>query len=492
MYQVLGHYINGWWIDCLMHAEVIDNINPSTEEVLGRFPKATQVNVADAVAAARKAQKKWRQVSRVERAERFYKVADLLMKHHDKIMHAISLETGKNLNEAHAEILEAQHMALYVAGTGRLPFGEVVASEIAAKESIVIRKPKGVVAVISPWNFPLAIGFWCSIPSIVEGNCVVQKPSELTPLTAQYAAEIYDEAGFPAGVFNLIQGDGETGAELVKADVDVILFTGSAEVGQQIRRHCAGTWHKTCSCEMGSKSAVMVFGDGDFDLALDACIASSFKLSGQRCVSAGRILIERSIYGKFCDVFVERVKQQVVVGDPFDTPAPYCGPLISHEHTERVLKFNEMVVADNDAKILIPGCRMDKGFNFVSPFVYQCEWSDKPFLKQEVFGPNVSLIPFNDTDDAIRIYNDTDYGLSLGVISDDFRKHRQLRNECRAGMLYLNGGSIAAESHLPFGGVGKSGNGWKSAAGTYKAVTDEMVVTTNFENKIQWAQGMRS
>ena len=486
------HFVGGDWVT---DNPSFDAINPSTEGKIGTFPTATAEIIDEAVAFAQETFLSWRSVSRVQRADLFDNLAQLIKRDHNKLRDAISLETGKNLNESHAEVIEALHMCQVVASFGRQPFGEAIASELSTKEAVVTRKPKGVVAVISPWNFPLAIGsFWCSAPALLEGNTVVHKPSELTPMIAQMAAELYAEAGFK-GAYSLIHGSTETGKALVKSDVDCILFTGSAEVGMEIRKHCASTWHKTCSCEMGSKSAVMIFEDGDADLALDVSVASAFKLSGQRCVSSGRLLIQRSVFDEFCRRFVERVAE-VTTGDPFTDPAPFYGPLISAAQRDRVREFNNLVNMDSDCEVLmwanegVKELHPDKGY-FVRPQVYKCEWADKPFLKNEVFGPHVALIPFDDTADAIRIYNDTDYGLALGVVTDDFRKHRRLRDECNTGMLYINGGSIAAESHLVFGGVGKSGNGWKSAAGTYQAVTEEIAVTTNFEQGISWAQGMK-
>tara|TARA_Y100000310_G_C20472478_1_gene710769 strand:- start:201 stop:923 length:723 start_codon:yes stop_codon:yes gene_type:complete len=238
---------------------------------------------------------------------------------------------------------------------------------------------------------------------------------------------------------------------------------------------------------MGSKSAVIVFEDGKLDLAVDAAVASAFKLSGQRCVSSGRILVERSILDKFTEKFVEQVKSRVSVGWPWDEPVPFYGPLISDKQAAKVVKYNDLVKDDSDASVLIDYTAVDR---YVSPFVYTCEWDDKPYLKEEVFGPHVAIVPFDDIDDAIRIYNDTEYGLALGVITEDFRKMRKIRDECDTGMLYLNGGSVAAESHLDFGGVKKSGNGHKTAIGTVEAVTDKIAVTTNYEDGISWAQGM--
>ena len=493
MYQG-KNYINGEWRDV---TESYETVNPATEEVYGTFPNRVE-EAGLAVTAARESFDSWRKESRVRRAEYFDVLAQLIKRDHDKLKDAISIETGKNLNESHAEVIEALHMCQFAAASGREAFGTCVASGLPTKDAYVIRKPRGVVAVISPWNFPLAIGsFWSSAPALVEGNTVVHKPSELTPMVNQIVAELYQEAGFPAGVFNLVHGDGKVGATLVRGDVDVILFTGSSEVGQDIRTHCASTDSKRTCIECGSKSATIVFDDGDMELALDAAVASAFKLSGQRCVSSGRLIVQRSIFDKFAEEYTNRVSA-LVTGDPFKSPAPFYGPLISHEQMDKVEAFNQLVREEDalddegSASVLLNGGRLDPdpGY-FLTPFVYKCEWNrDKPFLSQEVFGPHVALIPFNDLDDAIRIYNDTDYGLALGVVTDDFRKHRRLAQECTTGMLYINGGTVAAESHLPFSSWKKSGYG-SSAAGTYKAVTHTMSITVNYEEgKVQWAQGM--
>lgn len=497
------NYVNGWFeIDT--DWQIFNAINPSTEKVYGEFPLTNESGVLQAVEYARKAFGPWRSLSRVARAEFFDKLAQLLKRDHEALRDAISVETGKNLNESHAEVIEALHMCQYVASMGRQPYGEVVASELATKDSYVIRKPRGVVAVISPWNFPLAIGsFWCAAPAILEGNTVVHKCSELTPMINQMVAQLYHEAGFPKGVFNLIHGDGSTGSHLVRADVDVVLFTGSSEVSQNIKQHCATTYSKTCSSECGSKSATIIFDDGDMNLALDVAVASAFKLSGQRCVSSSRLLIQRSIFDQFAEAFVERARTGVFVSDPFqcgeNCNGKLCyGPLISAEHHARVHSFNEIVRHDSDAVVLydpdaVEGSLKSQGWSgyFMRPFVYKCEWLNKEFLKNEVFGPHVALIPFDNLDDAIRIYNDTDYGLALGIVTDDYRKHRRIAQECTTGMLYVNGGSIAAESHLPFSSWKKSGYG-ASASATWKAVTHSMTITTNYEEgKVSWAQGMK-
>jgi len=494
------NYINGEFIQysaCLG----FEKTNPSNGAKISLYPCTPKSDVERAVSCARDAFHKWKNISRVKRAEYFDRVAKIIESNLEAIANVISLETGKNYNESIAEVNEALHMAQYAFASGRMPHGEVVASEIAEKDSYMIRKPKGVVAIISPFNFPVAIGaFWCAAPALVEGNTVVVKPSEDAPLSTQICAWIYEEAGIPPGVFNVIHGEGETGDHLIHCDVDHICFTGSAQVGQHIRKVAAESWNKTTSCEMGSKSACIVFDDVEFNLALEASIASAFKLSGQRCVSSGRILIQRTIYDEFCKRFAAYAAT-LKTGDPFLDKDAYYGPLINELAYKKVSFFNDLVMSDPSVEVLLEGERQwgvcdFRGLRntcsyYMSPMVYKTEWADLPFLKNEVFGPHVALIPFDTMEDAIRIYNDTDYGLALGVLTNDFRKARVMRDECDAGMIYWNGGSIAAESHLAFGGVKKSGNGFPSAARTFRAVTHEISWTVNHAEAISFPQGMK-
>ncbi len=504
------NYINGEFVQ--YSAQVgYEKINPATGAKISVWPITQAPEVNRTLSAAREAFKTWRKISRVKRAEYFYEVAKIVEKRKQQIANIISLETGKSINESIAEVNEALHMAQYAFGSGRAPQGEAVASEIEAKDSYMLRKPKGVVAIVSPFNFPVAIGaFWCAAPAIVEGNTVVLKPSEDTPLSSNICAQIFEEAGIPKGVFNVIHGDGFTGDLLVRGEVDHICFTGSAEVGQHIRGVAAESWHKTTSCEMGSKSSCIIFDDVEFNLALDSAIASAFKLSGQRCVSSGRIIVQRTIYDLFAKRFAEAASKfqtgnpfadEDILGDPYNVHGKFYGPLINQQGYEKVNYFNELVMSDPEAEILLTGERLMsscdiRGYRgtcsyYMSPMVYKTEWRDVEYLKKEVFGPHVAIIPFDTIEDAIRIYNDTEYGLAVGVLTNDFRKARVMRDECEAGMIYWNGGSIAAESHLAFGGVKKSGNGFPSAARTYRAVTHEVSWTVNHDDGLQFPQGMK-
>ena len=464
------------------------SINPSNEEIIGQFPQTR--NVGFVANEAYKAFEQWRSLSRVQRADYFFKLIKLLQDNSDELVDVISLETGKSHNESYAEVMETLHMLQFTAGKGREPYGEVVASEIPGRDSFIWRKPKGVVAVISPWNFPLAIGAaWCAAPALLEGNTVIWKPSEDTPYVAQCMTKLYHQAGFPPGVFNLIHGDGKIGEALARNElVSHICFTGSRDVGQIIRQICAETDGKSCSCEMGSKSAVVVFEDANFDLALSASITSAFKLSGQRCVSAGRVLIQQSIYDKFCDAFAEKAGK-LTTGDPFSDELPTYGPLINEKQMRRVMHYNSLTCNE---EILLQGERLDQKGYYLTPHVYKAEWGDKAYLKEEVFGPHVALVPFNDLEDAVSIYNDTKFGLAVGVITEDFRKIRSCRDLMDYGMFYANLGCIGAESHNVFGGVKASGNGWPSAAGQFDAVTHRVAVSINHDESVNFPQGMRT
>ena len=484
------HYINGQWTGGGQQA-AFDSKNPATKEIIGSFPQATQSEVDSTYHFARDSFYGWREYGRVRRAEYFLKLANLIEERSEELAKTISEETGKTYNESVAEVNEALHMAQYAFSTGRMPYGEAIASELPEKDAYMLRKPKGVVAIVAPFNFPFAIGgFWCAAPALVEGNTVILKPSEDTPLVGQLTAELYHEAGFPPGVFNLVHGDGEVGDMLIHEDVDHVCFTGSADVGMHVRKVCAESWHKTCSCEMGSKSAVIIHEDANYDMAMAACLASAYKLSGQRCVSAGRLIVHRDLYHQFAEEFAAR-SAMLKTGDPFNENTFY-GPLINQQGLDKVSHFNSMVFNDKDVDVLLAGVRIVEDGLFMTPTVYKTEWRDAQYLKNEVFGPHVSIIPYDRVSEAINIYNDTDYGLALGVVTENFKVARRIRNECDFGLGYWNGGSIAAESHLGFGGVKKSGNGQPSAARTFRSVTHEVAWTVNHGDTLNFPQGMNS
>ena len=300
------HYVAGQWLP--PSGDTFASRSPSNRNVVvGTFPSGTPAIANDAVAAAKDAFASWRRTSRIHRAECFDRLARLIDRDTDALANLMAHECGKTLAECRAEVVEGLHMVQYVFGTGRMPVGTIVASEIAEKDAFVRRKPKGVVAVITPWNFPFAVPLWMLGPSLVEGNTAVFKPSEDTPAIGQRLVELFIEAGFPAGTINLVHGDGTVGEALVRnPDVAAVLFTGSYEVGRRIQQLSADLWDRTVAAEMGSKSAVIVCEDCKLDLAVNAAILSAFKTTGQRCVSAGRILVAERVFDEFSRKFTSR------------------------------------------------------------------------------------------------------------------------------------------------------------------------------------------
>lgn len=467
-------------------------------EVVGTFPNATPEETARAVAAARDAFPAWRRTSRILRAECFDRLAQLIKRNTDALAELMARECGKNVTECRAEVVEGLHMVQYVFGVGRQGgYGEVIASEIAEKDAFVRRKPWGVVAVITPWNFPFAVPLWMLGPSLLEGNTCVFKPSEDTPAVGQRLVELFAEAGFPAGTVNLVHGDGSVGEALVKnPGVNVVCFTGSYEVGKRIQLLSAEFPDRLVAAEMGGKNAVIVCDDARFELAVSAGILSAFKTTGQRCVSASRILVQESLIDRYAAAFADTAKR-LRFGDPLD-PKNFAGPMIHRGAVEKVLSYNALAKTEG-AKVLLDGGETQpvpgaKGC-FLAPFVYRMDRTERGVsaprvLKEEVFGPHVALVPFKDDEEAARVANDADYGLSMAVITESYRRMRFFRDECEYGMGYVNLPCIGAEVHLPFGGVKKSGNGHPSAAALVDAVTHKTAWTVNHATEIKMAQGL--
>lgn len=485
------HLIGGRW---LSPNGTFDSRSPSNQdEIVGVFPAGTPEEAGQAVAAARAAYPAWRRTSRILRADLFDNLAQIVKRETDALAKLMARECGKVVTECRAEVIEGVHMIQYVFGTGRMPTGDVLASEIAEKDAFMRRKPWGVAAVITPWNFPFAVPLWMLGPSLLEGNTVVFKPSEDTPAIGQRLVELFEEAGFPKGVVNLVHGDGAVGEALVRnPGVNLALFTGSYEVGKRIQEISASLPDRIVACETGSKSAVIVCEDAKLDLAATCALISAFKTSGQRCVSAGRIIVHEKMLEAFADKLVGMVKR-LRIGDPLDA-ANFTGPVINEAALKKIGSYNDLAKKEG-AKILIDGGRMTQSSHakglFLSPFLYRME--HKPSvrcIREEVFGPHLALIPFKTNEEAARIYNDTDYGLSMAVITENYRAMRFFREECEFGMGYVNLPCIGAEVHLPFGGVKKSGNGHPSAAGLIETVTHKIAWTVNHAEEVKMAQGL--
>ncbi len=327
------NYINGEWTTT---GQEFESLNPANvKETIGTAPLSTAREVDEAVATAKHAYESWRDLSWVKRAEYIDAFAQLVKRDLDEISTLVTRECGKPINEGRADAVEALHMAQYMAGLGRVPNGYAVSSEISAKDAFILRKPKGVIACITPWNFPSAIPLWVVLPSVLAGNTVIFKPAEQTPICGHNLMELFHEAGFPAGVINILHGTGEEcGDPMVKhKDVAGILFTGSRAVGKYIQQVAAGEAYKFAATEMGGKNATIVLADADLDIAVNACVLGAFKTSGQRCVSTSRIIIDKAVEPAFTKRFLEAVKR-IKIGHGLNTEN-FMGPLIEESGVEK-------------------------------------------------------------------------------------------------------------------------------------------------------------
>ena len=489
------HYIDGEWV--AGDGEDFESVNPATGETLGTFPRGTEAEVERAVAAATEAFEEWRGLSYIDRAEYLWEIYHELRERHQELGEIVTKECGKEISEGKADVTEAWHMVEWAAGNARHPHGDIVPSEIAAKDAYMRRKPRGVVGCITPWNFPVAIPFWHMAVTLVEGNTVVWKPAEQTPWCGQVIAEMFDDTGIPDGVFNLVQGYGEAGAALVDSDVDTILFTGSAEVGHSVNQQVAEVPDKNVSCEMGGKNAIVITEEADLDVAVHAAVMSSFKTTGQRCVSSERLIVHTDVYDEFKERFVD-LAERVAVGDPLD-PETFMGPVADESQVEKFHRYNDLAQTEGGT-VLVDRAELDEGEipdghedgHWVGPFVYEIDYDPElRCLKEEVFGPHVALVEYDgDVDRAIEIHNDVPYGLAGAIVSEDYRQINRYRDRGEVGLAYGNLPCIGAEVQLPFGGVKKSGVGAPAAREVIEAVTTRTAWTLNNAKDIVMAQGL--
>ncbi|MFC6723707.1 aldehyde dehydrogenase family protein [Halobium palmae] len=495
--DVHRHYIGGEWTDG-DGTETFESENPATGETLATFTRGTEADVDRAMAAADEAFEEWRALSHVDRAEYLWEIYGELKDRHQELGEVVTKECGKEISEGKADVTEAWHMVEWAAGDARHPKGDIVPSEIPEKDAYMRRKPRGVVGCITPWNFPVAIPFWHMAIALVEGNTVVWKPAEQTPWCGQIIAEMFESTGIPDGVFNMVQGFGDAGAAIVDDErTATVLFTGSAEVGHQVAQEVASKPGTLAACEMGGKNGIVITENADLDVAVHSAVMSSFKTTGQRCVSSERLVVHEDVYDEFKERFVE-VAEGVSVGDPLDEET-FMGPLIEAEHREKVTKYNQLA-EDEGVNVLVDRTELDdseipeghEGGHWVGPFVYEADADeDLRCTHEEVFGPHVALLQYSgDVDEGIEIHNDTEYGLAGAIISEDYRQINRFRDEAEIGLAYGNLPCIGAEVQLPFGGVKKSGNGYPSAREAIEAVTERTAWTLNNSKDIKMAQGL--
>ncbi|MDZ7957350.1 MAG: aldehyde dehydrogenase family protein [Aulosira sp. DedQUE10] len=485
------NYINGEWLSALGEA-TLESRNPADKnEVVATFPRSVADDVNKAVVAARQAYRSWRQVPAPARAEYIFRVGEILLQHKEELAQLISREMGKPLTEARGDVQEGIDCAFYSAGEGRRLFGQTTPSEMPNKFAMTVRSPIGVCALITPWNFPMAIPCWKAMPALVCGNTVILKPAEDTPACATKLIEIFTAACFPPGVVNLVHGVGEeAGKALVEhPDVDLVSFTGSSETGAFVGATCGST-HKRVCLEMGGKNAQVVMEDADLELALDGAVWGAFGTTGQRCTATSRLILHRDIKEKFTTMLYERTRK-LRLGAGTD-PDIDIGPLINESQLQRVSKYLD-IAREEGAKVLIGGEianqeQLKNGY-FFQPTILDEVTPQMRVAREEIFGPVVVLIEVSSFEEAIAVLNNTNYGLSSSVYTRDINRAFTAMRDIEAGITYINGPTIGAEVHLPFGGVKQTGNGHREAGTTALDVfTEWKSVYVDFSGNLQRAQ----
>lgn len=490
-------YVAGQWVNS--GAGDFFVYNPAdTDKVVGVVSVATKTEIDKAVDAANEALKTWgHEWSWVKRAEVIDDLVQLVKEHQEDIVKFGAWESGKIVNEMRADVIEGIHMFQVCAGRGRQPIGHKISSEIPEKDAETCLSPRGVCSVITPWNFPFAIPTWLIGPALVSGNPVIFKPSEETPLTGQFLVELFAEVAkkhnVPPGVLNLVHGAGEVGDYLVRHPGTVgQLFTGSNEVGAAIKKIAAAHHDKFAVCEMGGKNSLIILKDANLELAVNAAILSAYKTTHQRCVSADLIIVEESIEPEFTKRFLE-MTDRVRFGDPFDLNS-FAGPLINNDAVLKFATTAELVVNECDEILRFSAVTTPPGLpnsNFVRPFVVRMRHRPNTHaLRNEFFTPIVVIVPVKDFEEALFVANDTEYGLSMALITEDYRKMREFKMRGKAGLKYVNLPTIGAEVHLPFGGMRRSGTGMPSAAWLLNYMCHETAYTVNCGHEIKMAQGL--
>lgn len=476
-------YINGEWVES---GETFTRVNPANpKEVTGEFQQGNEEDIDKAVEAAENAFERWSEVPPPKRGQVLLKVAQLLREDKEDLARLETIEMGKVIIEARGDVQEAIDIAEYMAGEGRRLFGFTTTSELRDKFCMTIRRPIGVVGLITPWNFPIAIPAWKIIPALICGNTTVFKPSSDTPLCAIRLVEILEKAGVPKGVVNLVTGPGSAaGMHLVRhKKVRAISFTGHRDTGELILKE-AGL--KRVGLELGGKNGIIIMDDADLELALDGVIWGGFGTTGQRCTAASRVIVHEKIKEKFEKLLVERINK-LKLGSGLD-PSVDIGPLVNKAAQEKSQKYVQIGL-DEGAKLSCGG-KIPKmeGFFFEPTLFTNCS-IDMKIAQDEIFGPVVSLISVKDFEEAIKVMNSIKYGLSSSIYTNNIRNAFKAIEKIEAGITYINASTIGAEIHLPFGGIKDSGNGTREGGQTgIEEFSEIKTVYIDYSGKLQRAQ----
>jgi len=478
---VVPMYVGGEWTQAADGA-TRELFNPSNGERIATVAEGSQPDAERAIAAARKAfdNGPWAQLSAADRAALLFKVADAIDAVRDEFVRIDTLNNGKPLRESEYDVIDAANCFRYYAGLATKPHGQTF-DVPASSQSFTVREPIGVCGQIVPWNYPLLMSVWKLAPALAAGNVCVLKPSELTPLSAIRLAAIFEQLEFPAGVVNVVLGPGKTVGHTLAASrhVDKIAFTGGTATGRSIMIDATGNLKKI-SLELGGKSPNVVFADADFDTAIDYALFGIYANSGQVCSAGSRLILQKSLHDRFVERLVERA-QKIRVGDGFDENTE-MGPIISPLHLERVEGYIEAGKSEG-AKLLCGGNRLggalERG-NFLAPAIFDDTKPDMRIVQEEIFGPVLVVQTFDDEADAIRLANDTVYGLAGAVFTQDVAKAHRVIRKLRAGITWINT-YHPTFNEAPWGGYKQSGIGRELGTYGYDAYTEVKQINVNLD-----------
>jgi alpha-ketoglutaric semialdehyde dehydrogenase len=484
------NYIDGKWVPALS-GKTFESRNPATGELIGTVPLSEQADVAHAVEAAARAFEKWRKTPAPKRAETIHRASDLLRERKPYLGELLTREMGKVLPEALGDVQEAIDMAFYMAGEGRRLNGLLVPAELPNKWAMATRDPLGVVGIITPWNFPIAVPSWKIFPALVCGDTIVWKPAEDTPVLAVEFVKILEEAGVPPGVMNLVTGPGATGAALVAhPQVRLITFTGSTATGHHVAIKCAENL-KRVSLEMGGKNAIIVLDDADVDLAIEGILWSAFGTSGQRCTACSRVIAEAGIKPELVSKLVERAAK-LRLGNGL-LPTTDVGPIINRKAIDKIHSYT-MIGKEEGAAVLLGGeatteGELARGF-FYKPTVVDNVAPTMRVAQEEIFGPWLSILRAESPQEAIRINNRVNYGLSTSVYTTNVNHAFEAMRDVTTGLVYINAGTIGSEVQLPFGGTRGTGNGHREGGGpvVLDTFTEWKTIYVDYSGRLQRAQ----
>lgn len=459
--RTFQNYINSQWVST-SSKEKKASINPAnSNEVVGYVQNSTAEDVEEAVEAARNARKSWRQLSGVARGDFLYKIANAIEKRKDEIAETLTREMGKPLAEAKGETNRGIAILRYYAGEGMRKTGDVIPASDSKALMYTDRVPLGVVGVITPWNFPVAIPIWKMAPALIYGNTVVLKPASEAAVTAAKIIECIDEAGLPKGVVNFVTGQGSVvGQHLIDhPGVNGITFTGSNGIGKGVAQKSVARGAKY-QLEMGGKNPIIVADDADLDKAVDATISGGLSSTGQKCTATSRVIVQEKVYDLFKNKLIEKVKA-LKMGDGRDEGTKMT-PCVSESQLTKVLSYIEKGKAEG-ASLLLGGGRpndpsLENGF-YVEPTIFENVHSDMTIGQEEIFGPVLALMKVESMDEALKLANDVAFGLSASIFTKDIGNMLNFIDEIDAGLVRVNFETAGVELHAPFGGMKDSSSG---------------------------------